>query len=424
MNMKAENGRRTAAELTLLFALTYMVSYITRINYGAIIAEMERATGFTRSQLSMALTGSFITYGTGQVISGICGDRIAPKRLISWGLAATVGMNLLIPLCGNPYQMLAVWCLNGFAQSFMWPPMVRLMTCHMEDEEYKRASTRVSWGSSFGTIIVYLMGPFLIAFRGWRSVFYFSALCGALMILVWNRFCPDDGKPVKTGGSSEAAGEGHTETHAKAGETGKTENGRKTCVYGMVFAGIMAAIVLQGMLRDGVTTWMPSYIAQTYHLNSVISILTGVILPVFGILCMQAALKLYQNVFVNPVKCAGVLFAAGTVCALFLLFGTGRNAAVSVLFSAMLTGCMHGVNLILICMIPPFFGKQGHVATVSGVLNSCTYIGSALSAYGTALLSEYAGWTVTLLLWLAAAAVGTILCLLCRLPWERTWGRS
>lgn len=64
----------------LLFSITYMVSYITRINYGAIILEIEYATQMPKTLLSMTLTGSVITYGLGQVISGICGDRISPKN--------------------------------------------------------------------------------------------------------------------------------------------------------------------------------------------------------------------------------------------------------------------------------------------------------------------------------------------------------
>lgn len=99
-----------------------MVSYITRINFGAIVSEIEQSTGILRSALSMALTGSFITYGTGQIVSGILGDRVSPKKLVSIGLIITCAMNVLIPLCPSPYLMLIVWCINGFAQSFMWPP--------------------------------------------------------------------------------------------------------------------------------------------------------------------------------------------------------------------------------------------------------------------------------------------------------------
>ncbi len=120
-------SKRKTAGLITLFCITYMVSYMTRINYGAIIAEMEQATQISKQLLSMALTGSFFTYGAGQIISGIAGDKFSPKRLVLYGLALTVLMNLLIPICQNPWQMTVAWSINGFAQAFMWPPMLKLM---------------------------------------------------------------------------------------------------------------------------------------------------------------------------------------------------------------------------------------------------------------------------------------------------------
>ena len=391
---------KSYARITLLFAVTYMISYITRINYGAIISEMVSATGFTKAQLSMALTGSFITYGVGQIISGICGDKFSPKKLITLGLILTVLMNLLIPICKNPHQMLVVWCINGFAQSLMWPPLVRLMSVLLSDEDYKKASTKVSWGSSIGTVVVYLISPLLISLFGWKSVFIFSAICGAVMIFVWNRYSYDTGIPV-------------TKNEVSRNRT------EKSSLFGIVMIGVIAAIILQGMLRDGVTTWMPSYISETYNMSNEISILTGVILPLFGLICIQAASTLYIKKFTNPLMCAGAFFFTGAISALALFLLTSKNAAFSVLFSALLTGSMHGVNLILICMIPPFFKSRGNVSTVSGVLNSCTYIGSAISTYGIAVLSENIGWSNTLLVWLMIALLGTAICMVCFKPWYR-----
>ena len=43
-----------------------------------------------------------------------------------------------------------------------------------------------------------------------------------------------------------------------------------------MLAIIMLAIMMQGILRDGITTWMPSYISETFHLASSVSILTGI----------------------------------------------------------------------------------------------------------------------------------------------------
>lgn len=391
-------SRKQTNGLVLLFAATYMISYIARINYGAIISEMQTATGFSKSLLSMSLTGSFITYGLGQVVSGICGDKISPKKLVLWGLLATVAMNLLIPVCADPYQMLIVWSINGFAQSFMWPPIIKIMTDVLPAAEYEKAVTKVSWGSSVGTILVYLLSPLLISLAGWRSVFVFSAALGIVMLFVWNKFATD----VQTVQPREVT---------SAPKTGS--------LFTPLLLGVMVAIVLQGMLRDGVTTWMPSYIAEIYHLSNEISILTGVILPVFSILCFQVALLVYARKPDNPLVCATLFFFVGVIASVGMRLFDGQNAAVSVMLFALLTGCMHGVNLMLISMIPPYFQKTGKVSTVSGVLNACTYIGSAASTYGVAVLSEKLGWNYTVLIWLVIAACGTANCLICSKAWNR-----
>ena len=396
MNMQKLTNQKEMKKITLLFMFTYMISYITRTNYGAIISEMVEATSFSKSMLSMSITGSFVTYGTGQIVSGILGDKFSPKKLVSIGFIITILMNLLITLCTNPYQMLAVWCVNGFAQSFMWPPIVKLMTTLFSNEDYSKATVTVSWGSSFGTIAVYLLAPVLIFLSGWRAVFIFAAICGVIMLFVWNRNCPN----------MEVA----KEVTAKKAEVKESTGSGKNFLFTPHMLCIMLAIVLQGMLRDGVTTWMPSYISETYDLSSIISILTGVVLPVFSIICFRVTSELYQRKFKNPMICAGVIFGVGMVSAAALLLFTGRSAACSVLFSALLTGCMHGVNLMLVCMLPAFFQKYGKVSTVSGVLNSCTYVGSAISTYGIAVISEAYSWSFTLLIWVLIAALGTVTC--------------
>lgn len=381
--------------LTALFALAYMVSYLTRINFGAVISEMVRSTGFSQSILSLSLTGAFVTYGIGQIISGILGDRISPKKLVAIGFGTTIVMNTLIPLCPNPYYMTAIWCLNGFAQSLMWPPMVKIMTAYLTEEEYKTSVTKVSWGSSFGTILVYLFAPLIITVSGWRAVFFTSALCGAMMLFAWLLFSPD----------------ARVVPHQKQ----KAEKAPSTLriFFSPLMLGVMLAIVFQGILRDGVTTWMPSYLAQTYNLSTSVSILTGVAMPLFGILCYQIATALYVKKLTNPLSCGGVLALVGAVSALGLYLFSGSGPVLSVAFTAVLIGCMHGVNLMLVCMIPSYFKRFGNVSAASGIINSCTYVGSAVSTYGVALISEKSGWNVTLFLWFLCAVAATAFCFLC-----------
>ena len=92
-------SRRNIRLLILLSAAVYFSSYLTRLNYSAVLVEMIASEHYTRSAASAALTGLFITYGAGQLLSGYLGDRTKPQLLIFAGLLVSAAMNLLIPFC-------------------------------------------------------------------------------------------------------------------------------------------------------------------------------------------------------------------------------------------------------------------------------------------------------------------------------------
>ena len=392
--------------LTFLFSATYFISYLSRKNFATIIVEMESATGISESALSLAITGSFITYGVGQIISGFFGDRISPKKLVSLGLLTTTLMNFMIPLFENAYAMLGIWCVNGLAQAFMWPPIVKIMTSLFTEKQYNNAVVKVSWGSSAATIVIHLIAPLLISWTNWKGVFIFSGASSLAMLFVWNALCvePDNIISSKT----------------EKSEDDKSQGNRSIKVlFSLTVLGVMFAIIMQGMLRDGVETWMPSYIADAYNTDNSSAILSGVAIPVFSIFSFKIAAVLYEKWFKNPLFCAGVLFGVGLASALGLTLLSGKNALLSIICMALFASMMHGVNVILICIVPAFFKKYGIVSTASGVLNSCTYVGSAIATYGTALVTENYGWSATLKVWLLVAALGTSACLLCVRPWKR-----
>lgn len=401
------NGLRIEVPLTrehkrysFLFAMTYFVSYLTRINFAAIISVMVSATGYSKAILSIAVTSSFVTYGVGQCISGFMGDRFSPKGLISIGLCTTALINTLLPVLGTAPWMIFLWSINGFAQSLMWPPLVRIMTCVFSDEEYKYASVKVSWASSFGTMAVYLVAPMLISAFSWKAVFWFAAVAGLTMLVIWHKYCP-----------------AISETENKIDEVYRSNESW----FSVVMIPILFVIVLQGMLRDGVTTWIPSFIAETYDLKNSIAILTSVVLPVFAIICFNITAWLYRTKFKNPVACAGTLLLVGTIAGAFLLWTVGKTPVVSIGMAAVFTGTMHGVNLMVTNLILPWFKKYGNISTISGILNSCTYVGSAISTYGIAALSETFGWGYTVAVWSVVAFVGMLVCLLTAKPWIRRY---
>ena len=51
-------------------------------DHPAALAEIVHSMGITKEQGSFAVTGMFITYGVGQIISGVMGDKYSQKKLI------------------------------------------------------------------------------------------------------------------------------------------------------------------------------------------------------------------------------------------------------------------------------------------------------------------------------------------------------
>ncbi len=394
--------KRAGGKLTVFLMCVYAVSYVTRVNFGAVVSEAVAATGLSKEILSYPVTAAFISYGAGQLLSGWLGDKIQPKYLLFTGLLTSSAMNLSMVFLSSPAAMTAVWCVNGLSQAFLWPPIVRLLACSLDPDGFKRGTVVVSYGISIGTILVYLLSPLIITVASWRAVFAVSSAAGSAAALCALLLCP----------RTESAGKGGVK------EPAPTRSGW-ALVFSPAMAAIMAAIICQGALRDGVTTWMPSFISETYSLGAATAILTGVLLPLFGMACLRATEAVHAKAIKNPFVCAGTIFGVGVASAASLFLVTGRSAALSVLFSAILTGTMHGVNLILVCMLPGYFSKTGKVAFVSGALNTCTYIGSAASTYLVPIVTKNGQWGATVAVWCGIAAVGCALSFIARPLWRR-----
>lgn len=387
------SGKKQINRFIFLCAFIYFISYVTRINYGAVLSEMVTSTGLSKSALSVALTGSFITYGAGQLVSGYMGDHIHPKKLLSAGLLVTSVINLIVPLLSSPSMMAVLWCINGFAQSFMWPPLVKTMLMLLTMEDYNAKVVNVGYGSSAGTIFVYLVAPLCILISGWKLMFWLSSMMGFVGLLIWTRYCPS-----------------FTITYPE--RRVHTERQKKSSsLWSTLLVIAIIGILLQGLLRDGVTTYMPSFISETYHLRNEISILTGVLLPIFSVVCTKTCAKLHLKFIPNLLLFSTILFGIGAGAAVLLYF-FNEAAVLSIILLIILNACMHGINLMLISYLPAKLADREHLSTMAGLTNSFAYVGSAVSTYLIPMAAESHGWSATLFIWAVAAILGTAVCAL------------
>ena len=184
---------------------------------------------------------------------------------------------------------------------------------------------------------------------------------------------------------------------------------------------IMLGIILQGSLRDGVTNWMPSFLCESFGIPEGDAILSTVILALFSVVSFMAFDFIHRKLIRNEVTCAAVIFVGSAVSSLLLVFANLwlSTPFVSMLLMGLIVACMHGINLMLITVVPKRFVKTGKVSSVSGILNACTYVGASISTYGFAVLAERSGWTFTLVMWLIISAAGAAVCAAVAPVWKR-----
>ena len=407
--MKIITDKKYVTLLVYLCAAVYFVSYMTRINYGAVMVEMIESLKITKAEAGMALSASMISYGVGQLISGYLGDKIKAWKIILSGLILTTLMNIMIPFFPNPYIMAGIWFVNGFAQALMWPPIVKIMSSMLTEDSYKAGCIRVSQASSVARILMYLIAPVIIFAVNWKFVFFFSAALSIIMCFVWLK-----GYKVAESKRCEVKS-------SELKEEVIEDNGyQKFTPKVLVILGlVMFTIVLQGALRDSVENWMPSFVSDTFNLSSEISILTSVALPIFSIVCFQFASLLNRKLIKNEMMCIAVTFPAAVVAALLLSWGGQKNVAITILCAAVLNAVIHGVNFFQTCLVPIYFARYGKVSFISGLLNSCTYIGSAVATSGIAVVAESYGWWITPYIWTGLALVGALLALVLVKTWNK-----
>lgn len=405
-----DDARRSARRLVFLCSLVYFCSYLTRLNYSAVLVEMISGGGFSRAGASAAVTGLFITYAVGQLISGYLGDRIPAELLIFFGLAAAGVLNIALPFCPDALWLTVVWSLNGFAQAMLWPPLVKILSSLLPEEAYGRAVVCVSWGSALGSVMVYLLTSAFLAAGSWKLAFFVPAGMALAAAVLWMRGYPVLAK--RLGGAHDLDRRIRTAAAIPAA-------GGVPLRYAGLLAVIMLAIICQGLLRDGISTWMPTYVTETFHLENSVSVLSAVILPLLNLGIYHITLWLHRSFFPNELTCAGVIFSFGAVCLLILRSLCAGSVWLAAGFLALGSVSMHGVNLMLISLVPAAFRRFKRTSLVSGILNACTYIGSSVSAYGLAEFSAHRGWTAVQTLWLVIGFLGAAFCFACVTAWRR-----
>lgn len=419
--MKVKNkiiDRKKITGLFLLCFVVYFTTYLGRLNYSASLAEIIKSEGYGKGQAGLIGTLFFFAYGAGQLISGFLGDRLPCKWLVFMGLSVSGVLNFLMGYLHSPAAMAGVWCLNGLMQAFIWSPLIRLLYDYLKTETRLKLCLYMNFSVPLGTVAAYFLTASLITAAGWRYAFFVPSLWILAVAVLWitgmsrlESYAAQNGEaPVE---------DMYRETAVKQGEGASATFSWKVLLAASGLGWLLFSLCVQGALKDGVTTWIPTYLEETFRLGSMAAILSTMVIPLcnlFGVTLASLADRLIGR---NEVKTSSLFFGiCGAALAVLLLWGK-ESVGLSLAMLAVSTTSMMAVNTMLIAVMPSRFGRLGKASSVSGIMNSSVYVGGAVSTYGIGALSAAFGWSLTILLWIFGAVISMLLCMAMSGRWKK-----
>ena len=415
--------------------LVYFASYIGRLNYSSAMPAMIGGSVITASQAGFISMVYFFAYGAGQFLNGMLADRLHPGKMIFAGLFASGLLNLAMGFLSGFGMMALFWCVNGYTQAMIWPPIMRIFAKMMTEERKVKYCVHITSTMAVGTLASYLLSAAMIAAAGWRFVFYAAAVCMCGTALVfWRGFARVEAYSMEHGAAEAYGGVvecGNVVEYEERAERGKvieyeerTEQGKTADTGSMPFGRLLTAsgllfllipVVVHGVLKDGVTSWVPTYISETFMASPTLSILVTTMLPVINLTGAYAAQFMYRRFFQkHEVKTASFFFLIATGALVLLWRFSAVNMFLTAGLLSVITASMMAVNTLFVNLLPLHFEKEGRVSTVSGFLNAMAYLGCAISTYGIGVLVQHVGWQVTIFGWLAMTAAALAVCFILR----------
>lgn len=284
--------------------IAYFSIYLGRLNFSAGMSEMLQTGLWEKGQLGSVAAAFYLAYGIGQYPSGLLGDRIPARWMVGTGLLGSALVNILFPAAGTVSGMRGMWFVNGLLQAMIWPPMVRLVTSQVNAGCSVKIILLLSFSSPAGMLCTYLVNAVILQTGSWEWCFLSAGIWLTGVAALWF---------VLTAAVERTVSPREKEPRQRDAPYKQNKRKRTAAVSSGLLCLTMAAF-LHGILKDGLTTWIPTYLTEKFALASSFSALLAMALPVVNLCGIPVAQTANRHLFQNEA-------VVGAICYLLSLGG-------------------------------------------------------------------------------------------------------
>lgn len=393
-----------------LCSVSYLAVYIARNVLGAVGPKME-LDGFTTADITTMGSAFFFSYGVGQLINGIIGDKIKARYMISLGLLFAGITNILFAVfASSPIAALVSYIGTGFFLAMIYGPMTKVVSENTDPIH----ATRCSLGYTFASFMGSPLAGILATVFSWKSTFFASSIALiAMAVVVFCAFILLEKKGIVKYGQYKR--------DKKSGGSIKV-----LIKHDIIRFAIIA--ILTGVIRTSVVQLLTLYFKQHLGFSE-----TDAPLIYSGATLVMAtttfiSIFVYERLKRNMYLTMLIMFAVSTVSFLGVFFV--KYAAVNIIFIIIAIMASNGAATMLWSRYCPSLYETGMVSSATGFLDFLSYMSAAVAnvVFGRAIDGfvlfghEFGGigWGNLVLVWTATVALGFIVVL----PFDKIFKRK
>ena len=381
------SSNKKAVIIGIICIATYMINYYLRNLLSVMTPALLETGKYTEAHIGLLSSTYMVLYAAGQLVNGILGDRLSPKKMVLIGIITASLATVAFPVTPYPAIQFIYFAALGFGLSMVRGPLMKIISENTEPNQARTICVFFSFASFAGPLIASL---FAMASNWVWGYLIAGIIAVSVAVAAFIGLNTLEHKGVITYRSSKGEGFGALVSVFKIEKFG--------------FYMVIACLV--EIAGASVSFWIPTYLtdALAFPKDTANFIFSGI--STCRSFMPFVALAIFRAIKEKDIPMMRVTFCIAAIMFACMLFAPNRY--VSILFLLLALMAMSCTSALLWSIYIPSLGKTGKVSSVNGILDCTGYIAAALANLLFANVMANVGWNTVFLLWSSIGIIGIV----------------
>lgn len=377
---------------TIQIGITCISAYLVRYYMANILSvtspEILRTGVFTKEFLGLLGSAYMLLYAVGQLINGLTGDIVKPKKMIVCGMILCGISSIIFSTINIPVLKIAFYGGMGFFLSMLRGPLVKIISENTSSKHSRVICTFFSFSSFAGPLIASVISIFF----SWKNTFIIAGIMaiiiGIVAYIIFTTF-------EKRGQISYTLS--------------KNSNGFKNLIklFSLKnFKFYMYIVILTEFSSVVVEFWVPTYISERLGIapNTAKGIFSGI--SFIKSFTPFITLFFFNLIKEKDIKMMCFSFASGALFIFGMRFIT--IPAINILCILLAQISIGTASSLVWSIYIPSQRKSGMVSSINGVLDFTGYLFASIATVIFSRLIVTLGWNGIITVWFFVALSGVV----------------